>query len=180
MKMKINAGRVLLALMLLTLSLAACGGDQPPPTIVPTAERSTESENEPIDTETESEPAIPAEEPTAEAPAVPTETTEAAMPESEPTVKSRAETVAQNLSVELTAQLDAFLQSQVYSDGGNPEGAAPGLVMLVDTPDGRYLNAAGVSSMEEGTPMQVDNRLEIGSNSKSFTIAVLMQLQVEG
>ena len=67
--MKINAGRVLLALMLLTLSLAACGGDQPPPTIAPTAERSTESENEPIDTETESEPAIPAEDPTAEAPA---------------------------------------------------------------------------------------------------------------
>jgi amidase len=81
---------------------------------------------------------------------------------------------------DIAGQLDAFLQSQVYSEGGYPEGAAPGLVLLVDTPDGRYLNAAGVSSLEDGTPIQVDDRLEIGSNSKSFTIVVLMQLQEEG
>ncbi len=87
---------------------------------------------------------------------------------------------AYDLPAELSAQLDAFLQSQVYSEGDNPEGAAPGLVLLVDTPDGRYLNAAGVSSLENGTPMQVDDRLEIGSNSKSFVITVLMQLQEEG
>ena len=120
--------------------------------------------------------------PTAETVAVPTETTEETteMPESEPTEESRIETVSQELSVELTDQLDAFLQSQVYSEGGNPEGAAPGLVLYVRTPEGTYLNAAGVSSLEDGTSMQVDDRLEIGSNSKSFTIAVLMQLQEEG
>jgi D-alanyl-D-alanine carboxypeptidase len=84
------------------------------------------------------------------------------------------------LPEDLVAQLDALLQSQVYSEGGYPEGAAPGLVLLVDTPDGRYLQAAGVSNIEEGTPMQVDDRLEIGSNSKSFTVALLMQLVEEG
>ncbi|MFN2173014.1 MAG: amidase family protein [Candidatus Promineifilaceae bacterium] len=119
---------------------------------------------------------------TLEATAIPAETTEASteMPASEPTETVSAAEEKGGLPADLTVQLDTFLQSQVYSDGGNPNGAAPGLVLLVDTHDGRYLNAAGVSSLEEGTPMQVDDRLEIGSNSKSFTIAVLMQLQEEG
>jgi len=84
------------------------------------------------------------------------------------------------LSADLVAQLDEFLQAQIYSEGSNPISAAPGVVLLVDTPDGRYLQAAGVSSLEDGTSMQVDDRLEIGSNSKSFTIVLLMQLQEEG
>jgi len=110
----------------------------------------------------------------------------ASEPTAVPTVDSAETAVApvpppaEELPAELTAQLDTFLQSQVYSEGGNPEGAAPGLVLLVDTPQGTYLNAAGVSSLEDGTPMQVDDRLQIGSNTKSFTVAVLMQLQEEG
>jgi amidase len=112
----------------------------------------------------------------------PTETTEATseMPADEPAETSPAPAEQETLNIDLTAQLDAFLESQVYSEGGNPEGAAPGLVLLVDTPDGRYLKAAGVGSLEDGTPLQMDDRLEIGSNTKSFTIAVLMQLQEEG
>jgi hypothetical protein len=39
------------------------------------------------------------------------------------------------LPEELAAQLDAYLQSQVWTEGGNPAGAAPGLVLLVDTPE---------------------------------------------
>lgn len=84
------------------------------------------------------------------------------------------------LPPELVAQLDAYLDSQVYTDGGDLTRAAPGLVLLVDTPQGRYLNAAGVSSLEEGVPMQVDDRLFIGSSTKSFTVVLLMQLQEEG
>ncbi len=84
------------------------------------------------------------------------------------------------LPEDVTAQLDAFLQSQVYSDGGNPSLAAPGLVLLVETPDGRYLKAAGVTNLDDGTPMQTDDRLEIGSNTKSMTVVLLMQLVEEG
>jgi D-alanyl-D-alanine carboxypeptidase len=84
------------------------------------------------------------------------------------------------LPAELTAQLDSFLQSLIYTDGGNPMSSAPGIVLLVDTPEGRYLNAAGVANLEDGTPMKVDDRLEIGSNTKSFTIVLLMQLHEEG
>jgi len=78
------------------------------------------------------------------------------------------------------AKLDVFLKAQIYSKGANPQSHAPGLVLLADTPDGRYLQAAGVTSLEKGTPMQVDSRLEIGSNSKSFTDVLLLQLQEEG
>jgi D-alanyl-D-alanine carboxypeptidase len=84
------------------------------------------------------------------------------------------------LPQDITAQLDAFLQSQVYTEGGIPEGAAPGLVLLVDTPDGRYLNAAGFANMEDGTPMEIDDILQIGSNTKSMTVVLLMQLVEEG
>lgn len=88
--------------------------------------------------------------------------------------------MAGTLPAEIVAQLDTFLQSQVYTDGGNPHGAAPGLVLYMETPDGVYLNAAGVSNLEDGTPMQSTDILEIGSNTKSMTIVLLMQLVEEG
>jgi heat shock protein HslJ len=84
------------------------------------------------------------------------------------------------LHEDLVAQLDTFLQSQVYFEGGDPAGAAPGVVLLVDTPDGRYLEATGVADMEDGTPVQVDDILQIGSNTKSMVIVLLMQLVEEG
>ncbi|UCC52735.1 MAG: beta-lactamase family protein [Anaerolineaceae bacterium] len=57
---------------------------------------------------------------------------------------------------------------------------APGAVLLVDTPQGRFLEGTGVSSVEEETPMQVSDAFEIGSITKSFTVAVALQLQEEG
>ena len=85
-----------------------------------------------------------------------------------------------SLSNDVVAVLDQFLRSQVYSEGADPTTHTPGLVLLVDTPDGRYLQAAGVSSLEDGTPMQTGDRLEIGSNTKSFVIVLLLQLQEQG
>jgi D-alanyl-D-alanine carboxypeptidase len=84
------------------------------------------------------------------------------------------------LPAEIVTQLDTYLQSQVYTEGGIPANAAPGLVLYVKTPDGAYLNAAGVSSLEDGTPMQGSDILEIGSNTKSMTIVLLMQLVEQG
>ena len=92
-------------------------------------------------------------------------------------IPSEAEGAASGtLPEDIVGQLDAFLQSQVYTEGGNPELAAPGLVLLVDAPDGRYLKAAGVADMDDGTPIQVDDILQIGSNTKSMVIILLMQL----
>jgi D-alanyl-D-alanine carboxypeptidase len=57
---------------------------------------------------------------------------------------------------------------------------APGAVLLVDSPQGRFLKATGVSSVEDQTPMDVSDAFEIGSITKSFTVAVALQLQEEG
>jgi D-alanyl-D-alanine carboxypeptidase len=106
-------------------------------------------------------------------------------PTTAPEVEEETETAVSDeemasLPDDIVAQLDDFLQSQVYTDGADPSTAAPGLVLLVDSPDGQYLQATGVASLEDTTPVQVDDRFEIGSNSKSFTIVLLMQLQEEG
>ena len=58
--------------------------------------------------------------------------------------------------------------------------SAPGAILLVDSPQGRFLQATGVSSIEDQTPMQVSDAFEIGSNTKSFTVALALQLQEEG
>jgi heat shock protein HslJ len=84
------------------------------------------------------------------------------------------------LPADVTAQLDKWLQSLASSESVDPKVTAPGLVLLIDSPQGRYLKAVGVSSLEKGTPLQPDDRLEIGSNTKSFTVALIMQLQEEG
>jgi D-alanyl-D-alanine carboxypeptidase len=84
------------------------------------------------------------------------------------------------LPADLTAQLDRWLQSLVSSDPKDPKMAAPGVILLVDTPQGRYLKAAGVSSLEQNTPMRPEDIMKIGSNTKSMTVALLMQLQEAG
>ncbi len=57
---------------------------------------------------------------------------------------------------------------------------APGAVLLVDSPQGRFLKATGVSRVVAQTPMDVGDAFEIGSITKSFTAAVALQLQEEG
>jgi amidase len=159
---------VIVALVVILMTACADANESSPPVEATTAETDV------IPTE-----APPTAEPTEQQATPTTVATEPDATDAAP--ESDAGAAAQStLPEDLTAQLDAYLQSQVYSEGGNPDGAAPGLVLLLDTPQGSYLNAAGVSNLEDGTPLQVDDRLEIGSNSKSFTIAVLMQLQEEG
>jgi D-alanyl-D-alanine carboxypeptidase len=69
---------------------------------------------------------------------------------------------------------DEALQKQMKACG------TPGAVLLVDTPSGRLLKANGVASTEDGTPVQVGDAFEIGSNTKSFTTILALQLQEEG
>lgn len=58
--------------------------------------------------------------------------------------------------------------------------AAPGAVLLVDAPDGRFLKSIGVSSVEDQTPLKVSDAFEIGSNTKSFTVVLALQVQEDG
>jgi D-alanyl-D-alanine carboxypeptidase len=57
---------------------------------------------------------------------------------------------------------------------------APGGVLLADTPQGRYFQARGLASTEDGTSITTGDAFEIGSNTKSFTTVLALQLQEEG
>lgn len=105
---------------------------------------------------------------------------EASVVGAEPAAEAESAMNNNILPAGIVAQLDAFLQSQVYADGGTPSLAAPGLILYVQTPDGVYLNSAGVANLADGTPLDRQGRLEIGSNTKSMTIVLLMQLVEAG
>ncbi|NCF68683.1 MAG: META domain-containing protein, partial [Chloroflexi bacterium] len=83
MKKTICAGSYLLVLIPFMLLLAACGGDEPPQTIVPSNEQTTESEEDTVETAEELEPTVSEEDSTAEPTAVPAEPTATVEPESE-------------------------------------------------------------------------------------------------
>jgi D-alanyl-D-alanine carboxypeptidase len=63
---------------------------------------------------------------------------------------------------------------------GNGLCDAPGAVLMVDAPAGRYLKAAGAADVDAARPMAVDDRLQIGSNTKAFTVILALQLQEQG
>jgi amidase len=55
-------------------------------------------------------------------------------------------------------------------------GPAPGAVLLVTGPDFHFLEAAGFADVDKKTPVRPQDRFEIGSNTKMFTAALLVQL----
>ncbi|MFA1543138.1 serine hydrolase domain-containing protein [Actinomadura monticuli] len=60
-----------------------------------------------------------------------------------------------------------------------PDGA-PGALARVDGRDGRQVAAAGVADVRTGAPMNPRSRFRIGSATKTFTAAVVLQLAGEG
>lgn len=77
------------------------------------------------------------------------------------------------------AVLRTFLQGMVFELGDPPPRTAPGAVLLVDTIEGRFLEAAGVAEVD-GRAMATADRFEIGSITKLFTAVLLLQLHEEG
>jgi CubicO group peptidase (beta-lactamase class C family)/heat shock protein HslJ len=57
---------------------------------------------------------------------------------------------------------------------------APGAVLLVDTPQGRYFKAQGLASTQDQTPLQPTDSFQIGSNTKSFTTVLALLIQEDG
>jgi D-alanyl-D-alanine carboxypeptidase len=88
----------------------------------------------------------------------------------EPT--SLSDTVDQNLSGELDKVLAGFLTADSM--------AAPGVSMLVITPNGQYFKAVGVSDAAACTRLMPDSAYQIGSNTKMMTAAIIYQLQEKG
>lgn len=85
-------------------------------------------------------------------------------------------TIADTLDPKIGATLDKalvnFLQAGTKS--------APGVSMLVITPNGRYFKSAGVADTATCAPLPADSAYEIGSNTKMMTSAIIFQLQEEG
>ena len=85
-------------------------------------------------------------------------------------------TIDDTLPAELSAQLDQRLV-QLVKVGGKP---GPGAVMLIITPNGRYLKSTGVADVKTCEPLKADSPFQIGSNTKMMTTAMIYQLQEEG
>jgi D-alanyl-D-alanine carboxypeptidase len=84
--------------------------------------------------------------------------------------------IEDTLDPEISAALDdalvSFLQAGTRS--------APGVSMLVITPQGRYFKSAGVADVTTCAPLPADSPFQIGSNTKMMTSAMIFQLQEEG
>jgi D-alanyl-D-alanine carboxypeptidase len=82
-----------------------------------------------------------------------------------------------SLDSEIRGQLDAALLSYVDGQLSLP---APGVSLLVITPEGRYFKSIGVADVDSCEPLPADASFEIGSNTKMMTSAMIYQLQEEG
>jgi D-alanyl-D-alanine carboxypeptidase len=61
-----------------------------------------------------------------------------------------------------------------------PHRLAPGATAYVLGPHGTWVGSAGVADVKTGEPMPVDARMRIESNSKTWLVAVVLQLLQEG
>ncbi|MGN6338334.1 serine hydrolase domain-containing protein, partial [Mycobacterium sp.] len=59
------------------------------------------------------------------------------------------------------------------------QNAIPGAVVLVQTPQGRYLEAFGTSVAGRRVPLHADDEFRVGSNTKTMTGTVILQLVQE-
>lgn len=85
--------------------------------------------------------------------------------------------VEASLDPEVVSNLDELLLSYVNEQAYQP---APGVSLLVITPDGRTFKSIGVADVDSCEPLAADAFFEIGSNTKLMTAAMIYQLQEEG
>jgi D-alanyl-D-alanine carboxypeptidase len=52
----------------------------------------------------------------------------------------------------------------------------PGMVVLVRTPQGEYVNTRGVTEYEGSTPVTLDTKVRIGSNTKTMTGTAILEM----
>ena len=74
------------------------------------------------------------------------------------------------------SDLQRILDGLVKGDGA----IAPGATAYVAGPRGSWAGAAGIANSKTGEPMRPDTRLRIQSNSKTWLLAVVLQLADEG
>lgn len=78
-----------------------------------------------------------------------------------------------NLPSDIQSQLSSFLASKV-----TPQ--VPGATVRVTTPLGEWTEATGTASIENDTTLEIGDRFEVGSITKTFTATTILQLGEEG
>lgn len=76
-------------------------------------------------------------------------------------------------------ELDAGAMDDVVEDTAKEFGE-PGMVVLIKTPQGGYTNAYGTTSMGGTEPVTLDTKVRVGSNTKTWTGTVILQMVQEG
>jgi D-alanyl-D-alanine carboxypeptidase len=79
----------------------------------------------------------------------------------------------------IVAALDEMLPTYV-SEATFFNQPAPGVSLLVITPEGRYFKSIGVADVTSCEPLPADALFEIGSNTKMMAEVIIYQLQEEG
>ncbi|MEO0686374.1 MAG: serine hydrolase domain-containing protein, partial [Cyanobacteria bacterium J06649_11] len=77
--------------------------------------------------------------------------------------------------------LDEELEQQLQNAlDGTRAAEIPGAAVAIVAPFGSWFAASGVSRLEDNTPLQPDDRFEIGSITKTFVATTVLQLVEEG
>lgn len=152
--------QLVLSLTLMVLLLSGCNTpaqDDPPasPSVVVTE---TQAEMEATTTQDDSQ---------ATPPAVVTETQ---LEMDDPTTQADPQAFSPDVVVEIQAKMDAL------TAGALP----PGMVVWIDAPEYRFEGASGFANLIEDTPMPPEGAFRIGSITKMFTAAVIIQLAEDG
>jgi D-alanyl-D-alanine carboxypeptidase len=72
-----------------------------------------------------------------------------------------------------------FMQGTLDAVVTGPNRLAPGVTAYVSGPHGTWVGSAGVADVKTAEPMRVDARMRIESNSKTWLVAVILQLVQE-
>lgn len=83
---------------------------------------------------------------------------------------SATEKVSQSLESSVSQELQASLAISVAEQG------VPGAVLYLQTPDGVWIGAVGVSNIERNTPLKVTDPFRIASLTKMFVAVAVLQL----
>lgn len=88
-------------------------------------------------------------------------------------------TASSSASGGATVDFDAEALAAAF-DGSAAAMLVPGAVMIVRTPEGEVEHAYGVTEWAGSTPVTLDDHIRIGSNTKTWTGTVILQLVEEG
>ena len=75
---------------------------------------------------------------------------------------------------------DVVAEIQTEMDSLTADGLPSGMVMWIDAPEYRFEGASGFANLMDDTPMPPEGAFRIGSVTKMFTAAVIIQLAEDG